>query len=117
MGTEYTVYSSEGVSQENFFLERNKYYVVCTEGKRSGSRRVRDYSRPRRHRRNCYHASAWTQDRQYFQHNLQLPTVTRSLEQKEVLSFDRASFYSILMYCHFCTFVEKSPLDLRRYSG
>ena len=68
---------------QSSFIERKVSYVICTEGKRSGARRVRDYSRPRRHRCDCCHASAWTQDRQHIQHHQQLPAVIRSQEQKE----------------------------------
>ena len=68
----------EASRKSSIFYRKEGYYVVCTQGKRSGARRVRDYSRARRHRCNRCDALAGTQNRQHIQHDQQLPTVRRS---------------------------------------
>ena len=58
--------SSEGgprTKEENDHSERNCHHVIRSQGKRSRSRRVRYHPGSRRHRRDCRHALARTQDR------------------------------------------------------
>ena len=65
------------------YSERNYHYVIRTQRKRSGPRRVCDHSRARRHCCHRGHALARTQDRQHFQYHQRLPSVTRSGETKK----------------------------------
>ena len=82
------------LKQTNYLFERNYHHVICTQGKRSRPRRVRNHSRSRRYR--CYrcYALARTQDRQHIQLHQQLfDRLIRSTSNKKAPSFDGAFLF------------------------